>query len=28
LAQAKAGIGYDLEEVLADMDRKLAAQGR
>jgi predicted transcriptional regulator len=25
LAQARAGIGYDLDEVLADMDRKIAA---
>jgi hypothetical protein len=25
LAQARAGMGYDLDEVLADMDRKIAA---
>lgn len=28
LAQARAGIGYDLDEVLADMDRKIAAHSR
>lgn len=28
LAQARAGLGYDLDEVLADMDRKIAAHSR
>lgn len=28
LAQAQADIGYDLDEVLADMDRKIAAHQR
>lgn len=28
LAQARAGLGYELDEVLADMDRKIAAHSR
>lgn len=28
LAEAQAGIGYDLDEVLADMDRKIVAHRR